>query len=298
MILVTGATGFIGSALIQNLIKNGYKVRALLQPSRKSPNLPHGMPMEVAVSSMWDERGMLAALKGIQVIFHLASAEKESVSADIESIDGDCTSVLVEAARQAGIQRLFFLSHIGADKNSFFPVFRAKALAESFIQESGVPFTIYRTSVVFGPGDNFTTYYLSALRSSPGLFFMPGDGNVNLQPLWIEDLINCLVMSLEERGMPNAAQIIGGGEYFSFREILKAIMTRVGIRRLLIPLAPSYMRTINLWIGQYKHDFPLSPFWLDYLAADCTCALDSLPRLCGILPGRFLNNLNYLKGGF
>ena len=296
MILVTGATGFIGSALVKKLIGAGYEVRVLLRPSRKSPNLPRGVPMEVAVSSLRDERGMLAALRGIRVVFHLASAERDSKMAHFENRDVDNASVLVKAAKQTGVQRLFYLSHLSADKNSFFQIYRTKAFVESVIKESGLSYTIYRTSVVFGPSDNFTTYLLHALRSSAAFFLVPGNDNVNLQPLWIGDLINCLLMSLKGKNMANTLKEIGGGEYFTLKEILRIIMAQTSVRRLLISLAPAYMRTINLWLGQSNHSFLISNFWLDYLAYDCTCALDTLPQLFGILPVRFERKLNYLKG--
>ncbi|MBP7355960.1 MAG: NAD-dependent epimerase/dehydratase family protein, partial [Longilinea sp.] len=87
MILVTGGTGFIGQALARQLVLNGHRVRVLLRPAPQSPNLPRHIPVEVALCSLRDERGLRAAMKGVDAIFHLASAENASGRADLDEVD-------------------------------------------------------------------------------------------------------------------------------------------------------------------------------------------------------------------
>ena len=83
MILVTGATGFIGRSLIRHLFETGRDVRVLIRPSRRSPRLPTGVPVEAAVASLSDERAIRAALKDVDTIFHLASAESQGRDANL-----------------------------------------------------------------------------------------------------------------------------------------------------------------------------------------------------------------------
>jgi len=294
MILITGGTGFIGRALVRHLVYSGKQVRILLRPSPTSPNLPRGVSVEVAVSALNDERGLRAAMKGVEVIYHLAGVERKGSHADLSGVDIEGTRFVAQAAAEANIERIFLLSHLGADRASAFPVLKAKALAENFIIHSGVPYTIFRTAAVFGPGDQFTTSLARLLARAPGVFFVPGSGNSLLQPLWIEDLVACLAWALEDERMINQTYAIGGGEYLTFRSICQTILTRIGRRRFFISLPPPYLRFLSLYLEQSMRQFPISIFWLDYLAADRTCPVDTLPRLFGLMQARFGTLLDYL----
>jgi uncharacterized protein YbjT (DUF2867 family) len=157
MILVTGGTGFIGQALIRHLVEAGHKVRTLIRPSPRSPNLPRGVPVEVAVSSLNDQRGLLAAMVGVDTVYHLASSEWRGAYASLMEVDIRGTQSVVQAAADAGIRRILYVSHLGADRASAYPVFKAKAIAEEFIRRSTIDYTILRTSIIFGQRDGFTT---------------------------------------------------------------------------------------------------------------------------------------------
>jgi uncharacterized protein YbjT (DUF2867 family) len=294
MILVTGGTGFIGRVLIRRLVSLGKPVRTLLRPSQASPNLPHGIPVEVAVCSLKDERGMRAALKGVDIIYHLAGTERQGSRADLTGVDIEGTQVLTQVAAEAGVQRLFFLSHLGADRLSAYPVLKAKAIAETYIMHSGIDFTIFRSAIINGPNDQFTTSLAQILKISPIFFLMPGKGNVLLQPLWVEDLVACLIYALEDPRTVNQIFSVGGSEYLSFVQVIETIEAVMGMKRILVPLAPSYLRALSLFIEQTFPGFPVSIFWIDYLATDRTCPLDTLPRIFGLMPARFSQQLQYL----
>ena len=183
MILVTGGTGFIGRALIRHLVELGYPVRTLIRPSQTSPNLPLGIAVDVAVSSLTDERGLRAAMVGIDTVFHLASGEWRGPRESLMQIDIQGTRALVDSAVDAGVERLFYLSHLGADRASAYPVLKAKGIAEEFVRRSGLSYTILRSAIVYGPNDGFTTGIAQILSALPGIFIMPGEGRVQLQPL-------------------------------------------------------------------------------------------------------------------
>ncbi len=297
MILVTGGTGFIGRSLVKELVSIGKPVRLLLRPSRESPRLPRGEAVDVAVSSLKDERGLRSALIGVDVIFHLAGVERQGSRSDLEGIDVDGSRVLAAVAKQAGVERIFYISHLGADRSSAYPVLKAKALAEHFFINSGVGYTIFRSGPVFGPGDQFTTGLANLLRLAPGIFPVPGDGHSLVQPIWIDDLVACLNIALEDHAMVNQTFEIGGAEYLTFREILEFLMEVTGIRRFLVNLQPAYLRYLTLWLEHTFPRFPISMFWLDYLAADRTCPIDVLPRQFGVIPALFNQNLDFLHTG-
>ncbi len=292
MILVTGGTGFIGRALVRQLVEAGHEVRTLIRPSLKSPQLPQGVPVEVAVVSLTDLRGLRAALRGVDHIYHIAGGEE---SKNLFETDIEGTKTLVEAAAGAGVQQIIYLSHLGADKSSAFPALRAKGLAEEAIRNSEIPYTILRSSIVFGPEDNFTTKISHLLRIAPGIAFLPNKGEALLQPIWVEDLVTCLLWSLEAPDMQNQTHEIGGSEYFTLRQIFEVILMATKRRRLLLSAPIPVLRLFNLILERSISNFPFTSFFLDYTATDRTCETDTLPRVFNLMPARFIYRLDYLK---
>lgn len=251
--------------------------------------------MEAVICSLKDERGLRAAMKGVDVVFHLAGAERRGSQADLMGVDIEGTRTIAGVAADAGVERFLYLSHLGADRASAYALLKSKAIAESFIIHSGAPYTIFRSAAVFGPGDQFTTELLRMLRISPGIFLLPGDGSTLLQPLWVEDLVTCLTLAMQDPTLAGQTIAVGGPEYLRFREIIQAVMAAARTRRWLVPVSPVILRGLSVFFENISTNFPLSVFWQDYLAVDRTCDLDTLPRLFGLMPVRFARQLGYLN---
>jgi NADH dehydrogenase len=295
-ILVTGGTGFIGQAVVRHLADAGHRVRILLRASRNTPNLPRGVPVEVAVSSLDDGRGLRAALVGVDTVYHLIGGEWRGAYASLMDIDIRGTQNVVAAAADASVKRIFYVSHLGADRASAYPVFKAKAIAEEYIRRSGIDFTILRTAIVFGMNDGFTTGLAQLMSFIPFSFFVPGDGETLLQPLWVEDLATCMAWALEDENTINQLYELGGPEYLTFNQIARAVMDNIGLQRRLLHLRPPYLRAITVFLENLTSKLPVSVYWLDYLATNRTCSLDTLPRQFNLMPARMSQRLDYLKG--
>ncbi len=295
MILVTGATGFIGRSLIRHLFETGRDVRVLIRPSRRSPRLPKSLPVEVAVVSLSDERSLRAALKGVDTVFHLAGAESQGRNANLLAVDMQGTENLARVAADVGVKRFIAVSHIGASRSAGFPVFKAKGIAEEHIRRSGVPYTIFRTSVVFGPEDHFTTNLARLLQMTPVFFPLPGGTRAVIQPLWVEDLVTVLMWSLDNEATVNHIYEVGGSEYFTVRQIVEIIMRATQRPRILFELHPVLVRALIVTFESFVPKYPASSFWLDYISISRTCPVDNLPRIFGLMPARFTYRLDYLK---
>ena len=296
MILVTGGTGFIGQALIRHLVEAGQPVRALIRPSLRTPNLPRSVPLEIAVSSLNDERGLQAAMVDVRVVYHLAGSEWRGPYASLLETDVRGTQAIGRAASDAGVERLFFLSHLGADRASAYPVLKAKAIAEEYIRRAGVDYTILRSAVVYGVADQFTTGLAQLLHAMPGFFLLPGDGQTLLQPLWVEDLVTCLTWALEDDSTRNQLYELGGPEYLTFNQVVELVMTNIGLQRRLVHMRPPYLRAATVLLEQILPSLPVSVYWIDYLASNRTCALDAIPRFFNLMPARLSHRLAYLQG--
>ena len=297
MILLTGGTGFIGRSLTRQLVESGHQVRILLRPSPRTPRLPTGVPVEVAVASLSDVRGLRAAMRGVEAIYHLAGGEGEGGRANLQAVDIDGTRNLTEAAADARVERFFYISHLGADRAAGFPVFKAKGIAEEYIRKSGVPYTILRGSILFGPEDEFTNGLALLLAASPGFLPLPSKGQTLVQPLWVEDLVTCLVWALDNPATVNQTYNVGGSEYISLRQVVETVMEVTHQRRLVVNWPTQSMRGLTILMEFIYPRFPTSIFWLDYLAVNRTCPVDTIPRIFGLMPARFISRLDYLRGG-
>jgi uncharacterized protein YbjT (DUF2867 family) len=297
MILLTGGTGFIGRSLTRQLVEAGHQVRLLLRPSPRTPRLPTGVPVEVAVSSLDDVRGLRAAMKDVEAVYHLVGGEGEGGRANLQVVDIDGTRNVCQAAAEARVGHFFYLSHLGADRASGFPVLKAKGIAEEYIRKSGVPYTILRGSMLFGPEDEFTTGLAMLLAAAPGILPLPSKGLSLVQPLWVEDAVTCLLWALDNPEMLNRTLEIGGSEFFSLRQVIATVMEITRQPRLLVNWPTQSMRGLTILMEFIYPQFPTSIFWLDYLAVNRTCPVDTIPRIFGLMPSRFASRLDYLRGG-
>jgi NADH dehydrogenase len=206
------------------------------------------------------------------------------------------TRNLCQAAADAGIEHLFFLSHLGADRSSAYPVLRAKADAEESIKASGVPYTILRTGPAFGIEDHLTVPLAMLLAVSPLVFLMPGDGATLLQPIWVEDLATCITWGLDDPSMRSKTFEIGGPEFVTYRQLVERVGRFAGYVRFLVPTRQPYLRAAGRIMERFLPFPPLTTFNLDYLAANRTASLDSLPSIFGLKPSTLEDKLDYLRG--
>ncbi len=270
-------------------------VRLLIRPSKKSPDLPRGVPVEIAVSNLADTRSIRSAMMDVDIVYHLAGVEWHGAHASLMDIDILGTQTVSQVAAEAGVRRFFYVSHLGADRASAYPVLKAKAIAEENIRRSGVNHTIIRSALVYGLNDHFTSGLARILNALPYFFFIPEEGNTLLQPIWVEDLVTCLVWALDNELTINQTYSLGGPEYLTFSHIVQSIMEQIKLHRRLVHMSPPYLRAMTVLFESMFPGLPVSVYWLDYLATNRTCNLDVMSRVFNILPSRFDHTLDHLQ---
>jgi NADH dehydrogenase len=296
MILVTGGTGFIGRSLVRHLSKMGQPVRLLIHPSIKSPSIPKGTSLEIAVSGLNDERGLRAILADVDTIYHLASSESQGSRSNLYSVDVAGTTNICSAAKDGRVKRIIFLSHLGADRASAYPYLKSKGISEDIIKDSSVEYTIIRSAIVYGLNDHFTTKLEKLIRMAPGFLYLPEDGVTLLQPIWVEDIATCLTWSLENPNFANQTVEVGGPEYFSFKEVIKILMDKASIHRSLLSIRPVHLNRLTEIFEIFTKNFPTSVLMIDYLAENRICDLNSIPTYFNFKPSRFVSHIGYIGG--
>jgi NADH dehydrogenase len=267
----------------------------LLEPASDSPALPSGLSFEAALSSLQDERGVRAAMVGVETVLHVGGVRLGIGPGDPGDTHSRGAQVLVETAREAGVRRIIYVSQLGADRASAYPLLQANALVEEAILNSGLDYTILRSSVLYGDGDSFTSGLAQIIAASPLFFFLPGDGKTTLQPLWVEDLATCVLWSLDIQETIGNVYSVGGPEYFTLEEAVQIIMREAAMLRILVKTRPPYLRFGARILQALLPKPPVNTHWLDYLAVSRTTDLNTLPRVFGLAPSRMEDRLSHLR---
>lgn len=296
MILVTGSTGFIGNNFVRKLDDNSFDYRLLLSPGSTDGGLPRGKNYDLVMSSMDDSGGLRAAFNQVDFVFHLAGVEQAGLKANLSQFEIRNLETLTEIAKQVGVKRFYYISHLGADKNSAYGLLKAKGLGEEVVKKSGLQYTIFRTSWLFGEGDHFTQSIARLLKSFLGFFFLPGEGQVLLQPLWIDDFVTALLWSMDMPETINQVIEIGGPEQLSYREIAQLVGQALGKNPKFFNISPVQYSFLTQMIENNMKNPPINVYWMDYLAENRTTALDGMSRIFEINPARMKTKLTHLKG--
>lgn len=289
MILVTGATGFIGRHTVPRLVDAGWPVRVLVPPGRGGTiHLPWpDHEVEPVVGSIYQPDDLSRAVQGVHTVFHLASAQWWGRPRDLQRVDVDFTQALIKASLAAHIGRLIVMSHLGAAPSSAFALLRAKGEMEDLVRRSGLPYTIIRSGVVFGEQDRFVNGLAMLLRTNPVVFFLPGQGETLLHPLYIHDLAAGLVQSMDNLDTVDRVLEVGGPEYVTFREMVKTIMRVTHAPRQLVSLPPYVLRWVTVLVSRVFPRWPMTTQWFDLLASHRTAGLSSMSEAFDIKPVRF-----------
>jgi uncharacterized protein YbjT (DUF2867 family) len=227
VILLTGATGTVGSALLRKLTADGRPVRALVRDAQRLGD--QRVRVQIALGDLLDPPSFRNALRGVDTVVHLAASIRDQPRGSIEELNALATLRLVRAAERAGVKRFVFFSAMNASHHSRTRFFRAKALAEDAVRESELDTTVFRPSIIYAPGDPWMTL-LDRFTRLPAVP-VSGSGKALFQPVWAEDVAAAVMNSLSSS---HSTYDLAGPEVMSYDDIVRAVLRATHRRRRLV----------------------------------------------------------------
>jgi uncharacterized protein YbjT (DUF2867 family) len=255
MLLLTGATGLVGSALLRRLVAEGAQVRCLVRDPRRLG--AQRVRVQIALGDLTDPPSFRNAMRGVQTVVHLAASIRDQPRGSIEELNGIATWRMVRAAQRQGVERFVFFSVLGASTHHRARFFRAKALAEQAVAEADLRSTVFAPSIVYAPGDRWLTLLerMALLPAMP----VSGRGRASYQPIWAEDVADCVVAALHAPapdGKRNATERfeLAGPQTLSHDEIIRLVLDSQGRNRPLLhvptPIVSRGLRLLEATMGQ------------------------------------------------
>ena len=229
MLLLTGATGLVGSAVLRRLVAEGAEVRCLVRNPRGLG--AQRVRVQIALGDLTDPPSFRNALRGVHTVVHLAASIRDQPHGSIEEINGIATWRMVEAAERSGVERFVFFSVLGASTHQRARLLRAKALAEQAVRESRLRSTVFAPSIVYAPGDAWLTL-LERLALLP-LMPVSGRGRATYQPIWVEDVADCVIASLHAPDGHGRYEL-AGPEQLSHNDIVRTVLRSLNRTRPLL----------------------------------------------------------------
>jgi uncharacterized protein YbjT (DUF2867 family) len=229
VLLLTGATGLVGSALLPRLTATGRPVRCLVRDPRRLG--AERVRVQLALGDLSDPPSFRNALRGVDTVVHLAAAIRDQPGGSIEELNAVATWRMVQAAHRAGVEHFIFFSAQSASAHNRTRFMRAKALAERAVAESGVRHTIFAPSIVYAPGDVFLTL-LERMALLP-VVPISGSGRALFQPIWAQDVADCVMAALERADGAERYEL-SGPETLSYDAIVGLALRAAGRPRPLV----------------------------------------------------------------
>lgn len=260
---VFGGSGFIGRYVVQRLARRGFIVRVAVRDTVAAGFLkPMGAVGQIVplYTPVTDEALVHRALEGAHWAVNLVGILAEHRRGDFDRVHGEGAGQIARLAAAAGVARLVHLSAIGADPASPSAYGRSKAAGELAVREAFPAAAILRPSLVFGPEDAFFNRFAGLARLAPVMPVIAGA--TKFQPVYVGDVADAVLAALERPEAAGTIYELGGPEVRSFRELMEAVLTWTGRRRMLVTV-PMGLARLQARLGEL---IPGKPFTRDQLA--------------------------------
>lgn len=231
-VLVTGATGFVGREILRQLHQQGQSIRILAR-SPGSPRVQEAISSwgaEVHPGDVREAASLEGALNGIEAVIHLVGIISEVGESTYANVHTQGTRNMVAATQQAGVRRFVHMSALGTRPNAVSRYHQSKWAAEELVRHSGLDFTIFRPSLIYGPEDQFVNLFAKVIRLSPVVPLL-GSPRARFQPVPVEAVATAFTKSPGEPRSVGQTYDLCGPEALTLSEIVERIQDVLGKRR-------------------------------------------------------------------
>jgi len=280
MILVTGASGYLGSHITRRLAEAGQAVRALVRSRAwaEAEGRLAGLNVEWVEGDVTRPETLRDAVQGAEAVIHTAAIAIEKGGRRYEDINYQGTVNVVDAAKAADVKRFIYISQLGADSKLPYRFLASKGKAQEHVAASGLAWTALRPSVMWGPEDEFANSFARLIPLTPIFFPIIGDGQARFQPVWVEDVVTAVVKSLDDASTIGQAFDLGGPEVLTILDIERRTLKALGAGRVMIPFPIPLLRIPVMLMGLVFPAPPVTTSLLDLLNVDNTVKDNALGR--------------------
>lgn len=268
MIVVTGASGYIGSHITKRLVEQGKPVRAMvhnLERAKEESRLA-GLEIEWIQGDVTKPETLNPVLDGATLVIHTVAIAIEKGRLTYEDINYQGTVNVLNAAKNAGVNRFINMSQLGADPDLPYRFLASKGKAQEAVANSGLDWTAFRPSVVWGPEDEFANTFARLVPLSPIIYPIVGDEESKFQPVWVEDVVTSFVYSIDDPDTIGKEFELGGPEVLTLEEIERRTLKAVGANRMMIPFPMPVLRIIVAFMEGALPNPPVTRSLLELLA--------------------------------
>jgi NADH dehydrogenase len=268
-VFVTGSTGFVGNHVLSVLLEKGHQVRALLRPGSEH-KLKRPDEVETVLGDVTEIAELTQGMKGCEAVIHLVGIIRAFPSKGItfERLHTEATENVVAAARETGVSRLLHMSALGAREDGPTPYLSSKFAAEELVRQSGLSYTVFRPSLIFGRGGEAIKMFADMVAK----YVVPiiGDGQYRFQPVSVNTVAQGFERALELEGAPGQTLDVGGPDNVTFDEIMDTLARVMGktIVKVHVPVFPLRLATSAL---QHAPGYPLTTDQITMLLEGSTC---------------------------
>jgi len=283
---VTGGTGFVGTHLVNALQRRRHSVSILARTPEAARNR-YNHPVEAVAGDVLDPASLNSAAAGKDAVIHLVGIIHEKGPQTFDRMHREATENALGAARTAGVRRFLHMSAMGVAEDGPSAYSRTKAAGEKAVRASGLDWTIFRPSLVFGPGDGFVSLLAPIVKRNPGFIPVIGPGTTRFMPVSVHDVARVFADALEKPETVGKTFEVGGEETLTLNDLYRAIAAAVGKpRKPLLHLPVWYGRLLaSLFEAAARWGIlPAPPVTRDQLASlskDNTGDLSETQRVFG-----------------